>query len=110
MTVIISDIFTSISTSYSYHGVISEKGEWRLARFAGGFFTPDPVITRPVNPGSGKAATRPGMLPDTLTTAGMTYFDDGHATLDTYDGLGRHMATKRYTMETQVFGDRLTGG
>ena len=39
-----------------------------------------------------------------------TYFDDGLATFDTYDGLGRHMATMRYTMETQVFGDRLTGG
>ena len=37
-----------------------------------------------------------------------TYFDDGHATLDTYDGLGRHMATKRYTMETQVFGEHET--
>ncbi|MDE5942049.1 MAG: hypothetical protein K2H14_08070 [Muribaculaceae bacterium] len=71
MNVSISDIFTSISTSYRHHGVISENGKWRLARFAGGFFTPDPVIARPVNPGSGKAVTRPGMPPDTLTTAGM---------------------------------------
>ncbi|MDE5942047.1 MAG: hypothetical protein K2H14_08060 [Muribaculaceae bacterium] len=55
--------------SYTGDGVISENGKWRLARFAGGFFTPDPVIARPVNPGSGKAVTRPGMLPDTLTTA-----------------------------------------
>ena len=38
-----------------------------------------------------------------------TYFDDGHATLDTYDGLGRHMATKRYTMETQGVDGRAGG-
>ena len=72
--------------SYTGDGVICENGKWRIARFAGGDFTPDPLIVKPLNPGLLKAATNVRVNLDTLSTAVMAHLGGAHYYITDHQG------------------------
>ena len=72
--------------SYTGDGVICEDGKWRIACFAGGYFTPDPLVVKPVNPGLQKTAANVREIPDTLSTAVLAKLGGAHYYITDHQG------------------------